>query len=252
VRTSHHWITGILALFCVVMTFLLIRSEYFPESSLLQKVPPEFVADRLLKHTTASSLKIQWKGEDIGSFNLRVLSGAKIRMNSLLDCDVPVLGRKNKLRVESFGLLRSDRQVERLFIRGRWQASAFELRANSENDQVVVMAKGDGVDIRREFRFKDLLQAGITDRMDAISNLPKEVPAAEARQIASQFTRWRVNAWNTRIHRFGDWMDAYLVSARLDDNWWFKLWISPTGELLRLDSSFGLRATNEDFFTPTG
>ena len=42
--------------------------------------------------------------------------------------------------------------------------------------------------------------------------------------------------------------DAFLVEARMDRNFWVKLWMSPTGELLKMESGFGFSAVNREFF----
>ena len=60
------WLIGILCIsFCAVMTVLLLRVTYFPETSRLASESPELVMERFLSRRGAPSNLDIWKGNDI-------------------------------------------------------------------------------------------------------------------------------------------------------------------------------------------
>ena len=60
------WLIGILCIsFCAVMTVLLLRVTYFPETSRLASESPELVMERFLSRRHAPSDLDIWKGNDI-------------------------------------------------------------------------------------------------------------------------------------------------------------------------------------------
>ena len=235
-------------MFCGGMTFFLARSEFSPESSLLHQVPPQYVLQKILKHENISALKIDWKDETIGSFNLRVTTGERPLVRSSLQCVIPALGQKPKLRFEINCRLKSNREVESFRIQGRWQEIDFTAVSDDPGGRIELEAHGPGIDTKRDFFARDFLKPGNTNLLAAIPEFSRQAPLLQAGDPSAMLGRWRANASSTRISRRDEWMDAYLLSARLDENFWVKVWVSPTGELLKLDSSFGLRAINEDFF----
>src|SRR3990172_4366313 len=90
----HHWITAGLVLFCGVMTFFLVRSEYFPESSLLNRLPPRYVFEKVLRNENVSSMKIEWKEETVGTLTFRVTPGKRTMVRSSVQGMIPILGQK--------------------------------------------------------------------------------------------------------------------------------------------------------------
>lgn len=240
-------VTASLAAFCAVMTYLLVRSEYFPESSPLHRLPPAFVGERFLRHESSSALKVVWKGENVGSLNIRVAPGGLPSISGSGQLDIPILGRRPRLTFETDCRLKPDRHLRRLMLRGALDQVAFEVLADSETDSLRVSAHGPGVDEEREFRMSELERGGGKGVLANLQGLPPDAVRSPD-QINAMTQTARLQAASTRIERLGEWMDAYMVEGRVDANSWVKLWMSPTGEILKLESSFGLTAINEDFF----
>jgi hypothetical protein len=247
-KPSDHWIAFILTLFCGTMTFFLVRSEYFPESSPFHRLPPWYVAERLLRHESSSTLKVTWKGEDVGTFLVRVIPGAQPLIRSSAQVIVPVLGKRPRLRFDLECVLKKNRDIARLNLNGRFQEIVFEVVADSDTNKFRMLAQGEGINEKREFPLSDLRDHGGRKILKDMPGLPSDVPIPSEESLASMAASWQFTASSARIDRRGDWMDAYLMEARVDGNSWVKLWISPTGELLKLESSFGLSAMNDDFF----
>jgi len=244
----HHWITAGLVLFCGVMTFFLARSEYFPESSLLNRLPPRYVFEKVLRNENVSSMKIEWKEEAVGALTFRVTPGERTVVRSSVQGTIPILGQKPKARLDMVCALRTGRDVESFRIQGRWQEMDFLVAAEAPIEKIEIEVRGRGMNVKREWAVRDFLKLDGAGRMSAIPELPSGAFLARAREWSGAVGRWRTSASSARISRRGDWMDAYLLSVRADENTWARIWISPTGELLKMESSFGLSAINEDFF----
>ncbi len=233
--------------FCALMTFLLVRSEYFPESSPLHRLPPRFVGERFLHHESSSALKVVWKGEDIGSVSIRVTPTTFTALNTSIRLEIPILGKRPKFQMEMDARLKPTHDLQRLRLHGSVEGVNFEVTADSESDRVQINAQGGGVDEKREFKMSDLTENGGRALLSQFPEIPKGA-LQSPENLKSMQDNIQLHAMSTRVDRLGEWMDAYMVEGRLDANTWVKLWMSPTGEILKLDSSFGLTAINEDFF----
>lgn len=258
---KRHGVTLLLFAFCAVMTGLLVRSELFPESSWVRRLPPELVLNRVLGGDSQSSLNIWWKGERVGSCFLRVFPGTTTRLHGMLEGYLPVLGKRHTGRFEVDGSVarlrgRSHSSVAKarpydlqtLRLRGKVEDVSVEIHANAAENLVRWRIKGGGMDEAREVPLRELAAGGVDGLREKLGELPPDLRIPRAGQMASAVRGWKLLAAATRVQRRGSPMDAFLVEARLDANWWARLWVSPTGELLKLESSFGLRALNEDFF----
>ncbi|MDD2709746.1 MAG: hypothetical protein PHV34_17300 [Verrucomicrobiae bacterium] len=249
-------ITFALAVFAAVMTFLLVRSEYFPETSMLRRLTSRQVLEKVLRHETASTLKVIWKGEETGVFNFRVSPGerGRVRLNVFFQGEVPVLGEKHRMSFDASAILSSGERLEFMRILAHWRETVCEVFFRERSGSVVEgevewNVQGGGMNEHRRCSWKDLTDVGKTNVWTGLPELKDVMDPKRSKEAVAALEQCRLQAWSTRIHRHEDWMDAYLLSVRLDENWWGKLWLSPTGELLKLESSFGLRMINEDFFS---
>ena len=251
VKARDAVITMLLTFFCAGMTFLLMRGEYFPESSLVHRVPPQYLLTRFLRFDSASGLSFTWKDENVGTLSVRVLAGRRPTVNGSTDLVFPILGEKPKLRMEWQCRLKTNRDLDALQLHGVFQEIRFALSADAALNRLDLEAVGAGLQEKHSFPLKELTANGGRDWMKQMPGLAGAgvLPSEEAMNTMSQTVQW--NAASTWVMRQGARMDAYVLEARVDANSWFKLWMSPTGDLLKLDSSFGLSAINEDFFANT-
>lgn len=247
--SAQDWrVTFILVVFCAIMTFLLVRNEYFPETSLFNKLPPRLIADRFLKGDATSSLKLVWKGETVGGVMIRVTPGKKPFIKSSTQFEMPILGKRPKASLDMECKLLANHDVERFRLRGHSEEARFEILVDAPSNKLEVAGIGYGVNEKRTYALSDFTR----DRGRAILKQLPKLPGGFS--IPTEFPKtnlgegWRVTASLARVSRLGDWMDAYLLHVRADANSWIKLWMSPTGEILKLESSFGLSALNEDFY----
>ena len=242
-------ITSVLVAFCAVMTFLLIRSEYFPESSALYRLPPRYLAERFLKNDSSSSLKLTWKGEPVGSFMVRVTPGEKPFIKCSTQFEMPILGKRPKANLEMECKLLQNRDVERFRLRGTAQEIHFEILADAPSDKLDVSAIGPGLNEKRYFVWSDLIKDHGKAFLKQLPHLPGNIllPTQFPQGLTDE-SSWKITASSSKISRLGDFMEVLVLDARLDANSWLKLWMSLTGEILKVESSFGLSALNEDFF----
>lgn len=242
------WISGVLILFCGIMTWFLVRSEYFHISSTLHELPVRYVAERFLKYENSSSLKITWKGEDAGATIVRVIPGVRPIVTSSTQMTFPILGQKPRVYLEIKCRLKTNRDVSFLHAHGKIQELLFDVSADFDEDKIIFRATGNGIDEKGGFVLNDLTKNGGRKILEQIPGLPAQAVLPSPEAMFQMTDSWRMTAVSSQVYRLGDWMDAYVVEARMDGNSWFKLWMSPTGELLKMESSFGLNAINEDFF----
>ncbi len=222
------------------MTWFLVENEYITESSSIHQLPIEYLSEKFLHYENNSTLKISWKGETIGGISIQVLPklGPTLRGTSRLV--VPLLGQRPKVRMDWDLKMKSGNLLDHLQLNGRFDDVVFNLTADSATGKMNLKVVGNGINETREFPLSENLAQKSSELLSQTSSLPMLEP--------TQFKDYQLQASSVRVFRHDDWMDAYLLEARIDANSWFKLWMSPSGELLKADSSFGLSAINEEFF----
>jgi len=231
----------VLGLFCGVMTWLLIENEYLMESSIFHRLPVEYLREKFFQHENQSTLKIVWKGETIGGIALQVFprQGPALRGTSQLI--IPILGQKPSLRIEMELKLKQDYELDQLELTGKYDGMNFDVSASSKTGKLKFKIDGKGISEEHELSLADVTSERREELLTKMPSLPS---------LPINTKGYQLRASSVRIYRHEDWMDAYLLETRIDANSWLKIWMSPTGELLKADSSFGLTAINEDFFEP--
>lgn len=248
-KQLDYWITGVLILFCGIMTVFLVRSEYYPEASSLHQLPPRYVVERFLRYENSSAMAVIWRGETLGSLLVRVVPGKYPLIKGSAQLAVPLLSEKPRMLMEVDCLLGLNREMKQMRFHGKLQDIALDIFADSEKNHCEIKTKGMGLNEKREFLLTDLKKSSGSNILKTITGLSEGIPPVPSPESLSGMAQhWQMNASSARLSRHGDWMDVYLVEARIDANSWVKLWMSLTGELLKLESSFGLTMSNEDFF----
>lgn len=237
-------ITLLLLLFCAVMTFFLIRSEFYPNST-LQEIPLQTVLNKVFRHQSTSPLKVFWREEDIGFITIRLLSGTPTFLNVKADVVLPVLGEKPQLRCDVDCRFSKNREMTHLKAVGKLDEINFEL--SSDQKTIKFKAKGGGLDEEREIPLQNL-RLNNKDLLKPIPELSEQLSAHDIDEAQALVSQWKWTASASRLQRKGDWLDTYLVKGEIDQKIWIRLWLTPTGELLKVDSGFGLSAVNEEFF----
>lgn len=242
--------TAILVLFCGTMTFLLIRSEYYPEGSALQQVPPAHLLTRFLRNEALSSLSVLWKGEPIGAVSLRVYApnmGGTL-MSGTVRVILPILGREPKFHMDMQCRVKSRKEFDRLHLNGKFETTSFDVDADAARDLLRIESSGPHGQERHELKLSELTTNGGKNIVGKFPQLKDMGSLPSAQSVESTLAAVRLTAASTKLKRRGEMMDAYVFQIRQDANLWFKLWMAPTGDLLKFDSSFGLTALNEDYF----
>jgi hypothetical protein len=241
-------ITAALLVFCAVMTFFLIRVEYFSEFSFLHRIPTSHLLSRFLRGDNTSALKLTWKNHDAGSFSVRVTPGEKPFLKSSGQIFFYLLTKKEKIHFDSECRLNSRREVERFRIHGILGETRFRFQVDTLKDLFRIDLEGLDSPFQWECSLKDIIENGGEKFLKQLPELPWGIPLPKRWSASSLVEGWTTVASTVRIDRLGDWMDAYLLLARSNQSQWVKLWMSPTGDILEFDSSFGWRAKNIDFF----
>jgi hypothetical protein len=226
------------------MTYFLIRSEYFPNST-LQEVPLQTVLSKVFRHQSTSPLKVFWREEEIGMITFRLLSGSPAFMNVKVDVVLPVLGEKPKLQCDVDGRFSKSRELTHLKAVGKVDDVKFDI--SSDQKVIKLKVKGAGWDEDREIPIKNL-RLDDKDLSKALPELKEELSPHHIEQAHALLDQWKWTASASRLQRKGDWIDTYVIKGELDQKIWMRLWLTQTGELLKVDSGFGLNAVNEDFF----
>ena len=244
--TRESWITVFLLSFCCIMTGFLIRSEYSLEGSLLHQIPPSYITYRFFKNDSFSLLKMMWKDQPSGTLSLRVITGFKPLLIGAIQLTAP-----SKIHSEIECHLKPDHRVNWLHLRGGLQKIDFDLLADSAKNKIHFQLQGDGFNQTQEFAWQQpssLTNAVPKKMIEQVSGFPLPIGLPSQEMMMNMASRWKVDAFRTRVYRLEDWMDAYLLHIYMDRDFWLKAWMSPTGELLKFESSFGFSGVNEDFF----
>jgi hypothetical protein len=236
--------------FAGLMTWLLVRYETFPEAAVIQRVPPELVWARVLKYESSSHLELFLKEEPIGSFNVQVRPAQISSLQGRLHAAVPVLSQTQSVRGEFEVRFNRKREVSMARADGSFNDVQFKLRSDSQTGGTVEV-NGGGYQFKQEFSAVEVGQDSVSQqwpseaaRLLGGSGIPG-IGAAGALPFSADSLKW--NACTVRLDRKGVPLEAYRVEARSSHELWGRIWFSPTGELLKFETSLGFHGYNPDF-----
>jgi hypothetical protein len=267
---SPRLITVIIFLFCGTMTGLLVRSVLFPENSGLADVPPNVPFDFFVARTEGSTLDIWDANKIIGVCHIvpsNSASGPKVHLEKVkVKVDVTLRFPRELMGSSLVGFnadlwLHSNGNME--FTTDEENGGPpFEIVLYGSNPQIRLTVNQPAGDKPPSLK---LLRGGLTlfesstglnpgdtnsqmiSAMLQTAGLPPDTLAAKEKEEKSTTT---VRAGH--IEAGGETFDGYLLSTGADEDSRFSLYISNTGEILRVHTplsgknDLGLRMLSEN------
>lgn len=243
--------------FFITMNVLLWRSEYAGHGHLGAPVPADFVWEKVLTSPDHSSLEVRHHGVKIGRAQWAASIGEEVATGKVLSDEVPPEGMIKTLTgysisfdgvvsLDDLSRLRFDLNLK-LDTNQNWQTLglkftvkpfSWEIQSSAKEQTLRFLANGDEK-IDRTFTFADLRNPGklvrelggpaLPGTLAALGlPLPQASPAS-----ASLALKWE--ARDDRLDVRNNLIRVYRLEARLFERLKATLFVSPVGEILRLE-----------------
>lgn len=248
---------GVVVAFWLATMAALVRLEYFPTPSALEAVPTGFVLRKLLANPEPANLTIYYQSAEIGTCSIGVsptrtsldgdASTPGYRVTTDLRVRASLFGMPTRVRLEGLSLFNEQYDMTQFNLTTRVGEGRVSVTGDRHTDKVkMTLNLGDGEETR-EFSFAQLSNgelAGVLGLPQLASfGLPGHLGGAGHGAAGDRSIEPR-----TRVDMFpigGGTLRTYLVDYRIDDRMWAKIWVSPAGEVLQVDTSFGLKMVDQ-------
>jgi hypothetical protein len=243
---------GIVA-FWLVMMSLLIRSELFHIAPLAYSVPLETVMQKMFEGEEPSDLTIYHQGNVVGSCSLQIKkdntgSVPLYRVNSHLKLDFEVFGRSLRLNSSTDSYFDRRYQMTRFSSQTTTGDSKVEAAGDLESREVVVKFSLGNVEETHRIPFATLENMGPSGAMGLLGmgglQLPSDGRLDPARSsLMAAMPSGRGPVTTVQEHRLmveKEPLQTFLVHTTYDESVWSKVYVSPQGEILKVETSFGV------------
>lgn len=233
-------------LFWIVMVALLVRSEYFPEHASLYQLPISYVGRKIFTSDTGSDMAILYKQIYVGKIfiepsptNERVLKG-NIRLNW------PVLGKAVRAEIFFSFTFNPKLEVEEFNINSHSEDTVLNFDGSRLQDRIDANFRINGSIIEKHFKwsemerknFEDTMMSGVNDQL-GLQQLPPALIAGSTQEL-----RWYAASAN--LTRHDRKVDALLIATEGNRDYWVKIWVTPSGEILFIQTSPTIGITLEN------
>lgn len=227
-------------LFWLVMVSLLIRSEYFPESASLYRLPISYVGRKVFTSDTGSDLSIFYKKTYVGRLMMEPSPPNERLLKGTIKLDWPVLGHAYRGDIYfTFGFNPS-LEIDQFAITSKSEGALVIIEGAKITDRIKAVFRSGDVAIDREFRWGELERRkfeGVVDGLKSdfggqfgLQQLPPGFAAGFPRQLG-----WFAASAN--LTRDDKRIDTLLIATEGDRDYWVKIWVTPSGEILLVQTS---------------
>ena len=232
-------------LFWIVMVTLLIRSEYFSENASLYRLPISYVGKKIFGSDTGSDLAIYYKKTFVGRMLIEPSPPNQRLLKGSVKLDWPVLGRPYHGEAYFTFLFNPKLGVDQFSLTSRSDDSALVVEGSRLTDRIDADLRVNEARIKRRFIWSDLekqnyegVVTGLNEQL-GVQQMPPALLSGTAQRI-----RWFAASANMR--RNGEKIDALLIATEGDRDYWVKIWVTPSGEILQLQTSPSIGLTLEN------
>lgn len=248
---------GIVGFWLVMMT-LLIRSELLETKPLGYAVPVETVMQKIFDGGEASDLAIYYQGNRVGRCSLQVVKEKKtpapsyvVKSELMLDFDM--FGKPVRLQSTTDSSFDQKYQMTRFHSHTVTGDSQVEMQGDLASKEVeFVMNFGDGYQEKHKLPFATLEKMGPSGAMGLFGMGGLQLPDAAKDKTASSLlpSMGKANRGPTTsieeapLQIGGQKLTALMVHTKYDESLWSKVYVSPMGEVLKVETSFGVTMRN--------
>lgn len=255
------------ATFFVTMNVLLWRTEYGTRGHSGASVPAELIWDKLLTAPDFSALEIRHRGQKIGRGTWAATVGEGKATGLVMD-DIPPEGMVNVLNgytldfdghitIEGVGRVKFVCHLD-LDVQQEWQKFDLKLSVKPFSFEVLVDAAAQTAIVRTEdgekptertIKLEDLRRPETLAREFGGPALPATLAALglplQSLNGAGAAANFKWEASNDRMRIGSNLVRVYRLEARLFDRFGAVMFVSPVGELLRVDLPDDLSLIND-------
>ncbi len=250
-------IAGMIVVFWVGMMTALVRVELFPDTGRVGDVPPEIILRKIFTLGEDTRLNVSYQGRNIGFCRIEIeplasdhdsaLAADGYRVRSDLTLALELMGAQSHLRLAGDSLFNTDYEIESFRLKTEIGEGRVDVRGDSQSNLVTVDFEFGDIRDRRVFNFDQIQGAGLASAMGlpGLANFSFLGGGGMPGTFGSGSGAAEAIMGSTTIHlaelRVGSLiLKSYLVESRLDQNLWARIWVSERGEVLKVDTSFGL------------
>ena len=250
----RHLITASIFLFCGVMTTLLVRSVYFPDSTALSRTSPRAVFELVASRDESSDLILMDGRHPMGSINITPFSKESNLVGTRLE-KLPV-----RFRARLASSRNDDPSAQPILINGNFVIGAEGTTQEINLDINIAVAGSwyhlhvsqepgkEWPSILLERDSEPIFSANAGEQPDASTRMLLHLALSAAGMDLETFLKSRasappvtVTASAGRLEAAGQDFDGVVLAAG-EGSHIFKLYLDNTGRILRIDTPLGLQA----------
>jgi len=247
---------GIVAFWLVMMT-LLIRSEFLDNSPLAYSIPVDTVMQKIFEGEEPSDLVIDYQGNRVGRCTLQVVKlGAQkpgYLVTSELRLDFEVFGKGVSLQSRTDSEFDTAHQMTKFFSRTTTGDTKLEASGDMESKEIQLTLNLGDVKETHKLPFSMLENMGPSGAMGLFGmgglQLPQDAttskPALGALNPGTRGAVTTVEEKHLTIGRIRE--RTWMVHTKYDDSLWSKVYVNRVGEILKVETSFGVTMLNAQF-----
>jgi hypothetical protein len=231
-------------LFWAVMVALLIRSEYFPEHASLYRLPPEFVAHKIFRSDTGSDLTIYYKDVIVGRARIEPAPLAQNVLKGSVQLNWPGLGKNYQSESYFTFIFNSKLEAQQFGVSSRGEQTTVFVEGNRAQNKLTATIQIAGSAVEKRLKWSDLEEQKfdvLTAELQGAGTpgLPPGLLAEAGKEI-----HWY--GASTSLRRGERKIDAFMIASEGNRDYWVKLWLTPSGEVLLVQTSpaIGVRIEN--------
>ena len=240
----------------------LVRMEFYPQQRGMGDVPPQVVLRKVFNHEEDTRLDVSYQDESIGFCKVEIAPIAReadagasgrsdkpypaYRVHSDLNLTLSLMGTPSRLRLVGDSIFNNEYEIESFHLKTDIGEGRIDVRGDSISNTVTVDFEIGDMRDHRVFDFAQVRGAGLASAMGlpGLANFSffggGGMPTAfnQSNPNASAGSATTIILTDLRV---GDLtLRTYQVESRMDQNMWARLWVSERGEVLKVETSFGL------------
>jgi hypothetical protein len=241
------------------MMTLLVRSELLHSKPIQYSVPVETVMQKMFDGQETSDLVISYEGSQVGECSIRIVkdktkpsSAYLVKSNLKLDFDV--FGKQVRLQSSTDSEFDPKYQMTSFHSLTTTGDSKIELQGDLASKEVQLVLHFGDVREKHVLPFAMLEKMGPSGAMGLFGmgglQLPQSAQEMEKNTLPSLTGRSKgpiTTVEDTYIVLGKDKLSTLVVQTKYDDTLWSRVYVSPQGEILKVDTSFGVTMSNSQF-----
>ncbi len=230
-------------LFWVVMVMLLIRSEYFPQQASLYRLPVSYVGKKIFGSDTGSDLAMYYKQFFVGRMLIAPSPPGERVLKGSVKLDWPVLGQPYRAEIYYSFLFNPMLGIDAFNLTSKSESGSVAITGNRLMDRIDAGLHFQSMTIDQHFKWSELERKNYADLITSLGQDPGLQQLSLAGGTAKEI-RWY--AASASLMRGDKRTDALVIATESNRDYWIKIWVTPSGEVLLVQTSPAIGVTLEN------